>query len=237
MAVHGMRIRTVIHRIPSFSLEEFKMHVRAKGATAVIFLLVTVILGKTGVDTRERHQQQEPFFDILDIPPELRNIPERPTIYDLLTIPSLEEAAVLRISFAQDRPSHMSDLPPSGSAWKGNPAEFMSEPPLSIFKRDHSPPLRACPVKNEWIHVQTATDIYNEEVEVSQIQWFWHTTCLHENQACYGFSSSDEGTTTECRETNSWVMAWARVIGETDYSWRHIAIPTCCSCAVIESLR
>ncbi|XP_022102651.1 uncharacterized protein LOC110985729 [Acanthaster planci] len=229
-----MCMRAVSPLIPLSLMGDFKTGAQTKGVSAVVFLLIAVILGKTGVEARVAQQKSEPFFDILDVPPELRSIPEKPTLYDILSIPSMEEAAVMRISFAPDRPSHIPDVPNGGTAWSGDSTEFVPEPPLSMFKRDRGPPFRACPVKNEWVHIQTATDIYNEEVEVSQLQWFWHTTCRHENQSCYGFSPSEEGATTECRETNSWVMAWARELEETDYSWRHIAIPTCCTCAVIQ---
>ncbi|XP_033629674.1 uncharacterized protein LOC117291851 [Asterias rubens] len=216
---------------------DVKMRASGVAAKAALVVLLTVVFGKTSVDSTHTSNIHlpEPFIDILDVPPELRSIPERPTIYDLISIPSMDDTTSLRISFAPTRPRHIPGMPAIGLVWNQQSGEFLQEPPISIFKRDHSPPLRACPVTNEWIHVTTATDIYNVQVEVSQLQWFWHTTCLQENQACFGFPSSvEDGSFSECRETNSWVMAWAREVGETEYSWRHIAIPTCCSCAVTE---
>ena len=72
----------------------------------------------------------KPFYDILDVPPELRKIPERPNIYDLLTIPNLGEETAWRIFFSTDKPSHHPQLP----ARNKRPDDAVLETPLFISK-------------------------------------------------------------------------------------------------------
>ncbi|XP_071477071.1 uncharacterized protein [Diadema antillarum] len=171
----------------------------------------------------------QPFHDILDIPPEERHLPDGMTIYDILEMPAMSEANMRRIAFSKVRPSHIPD----------QSADFIEltakEQYLRVFKRKENQYVRACQSVSGWVQLTNGITVENEQVEVSSGQFFWETSCMEDGQRCHGFptpSTATDAAYSKCITLKSWVIAWARVKDETDYRWRHIALATCCACAV-----
>ncbi|XP_033629673.1 uncharacterized protein LOC117291849 [Asterias rubens] len=170
------------------------------------------------------------FLDSLTLPAKLRPLPpDVPTLYDILEMPSMEGANKQRISFSSTKPFHM-------------PAMRMSQPsrekrsfdlPFDKKSTDSSSEetLRACPANSEWVQMESATTLENQEVIVGARQWFWETKCLEEDGICFGFQNTSD-MTSSCKPVYSWVIAWARPLDIVKYEWRFIALKTCCSCAV-----
>ncbi|XP_072046359.1 uncharacterized protein [Amphiura filiformis] len=170
--------------------------------------------------------EPQPFVDILDIPPPLRLVPQGPTLFDLLKIlPPLEDLLARRIAFSVTKPNFVPDIPPR---WRRQD----KPDPYAIFKRQIPLMVRACPEHHEWAQIRSGINLDNTEVQITERQWFWRTTCLNNTQSCFGFKQRDDGLRSECRQTNSWMIAWAKPASAMDYRWQHIAVPTGCACAV-----
>ncbi|XP_011661697.1 uncharacterized protein LOC105437127 [Strongylocentrotus purpuratus] len=172
----------------------------------------------------------QPFHDILDIPPEERHLPDGMTIYDILEMPAMSEANLRRIAFSRVMPTHIPNISEENIIEVTEEERF-----LKVIKRQESDYVRACAASSGWVQVNDGITVENEFVEVSRGQFFFQTTCLHNGGACYGYPTPSTATAdrlSKCTTLKSWVIAWAKVRGDTEFGWRHIALATCCACAV-----
>nr|XP_054774613.1 uncharacterized protein LOC129282778 [Lytechinus pictus] len=172
----------------------------------------------------------QPFHDILDIPPEERHLPDGMTIYDILEMPAMTEENMRRIAFSRELPTHVPNISEESIIRVTEEQRF-----LKIIKRQDSDYVRACAASSGWVQVSDGITVDNQFVEVSSGQFFFQTTCLDSGGACYGYptpSTATEDRLSKCTTLKSWVIAWAKVRGETKFGWTHIALATCCACAV-----
>ncbi len=92
-------------------------------------------------------------------------------------------------------------------------------------------PISACSSNSDWETLHKAIDVNNDGVTVGRNQFFWITRCLAEGSQCHGFTET-ASKSSECRPEYKWQLAWGKPAGQPRYRWLHIAVPTCCSCAV-----
>ncbi|XP_022102652.1 uncharacterized protein LOC110985730 [Acanthaster planci] len=188
-------------------------------------------------DENEEHSRLpndsvQQFIDTLRIPPQLSPVTnDFPTREDFLRMPSMEGADAQRIAFGESKPTHSPavEIPLTPRNRRSLSYPFYKRSMVSSEET-----VRACEAQSDWVQITRATALENEEVILGTRQWFWQTTCLDEGGKCYGFMETPR-MTSSCRPVFSWVVAWARPESVMNYTWRFIALKTCCSCAVIKA--
>ncbi|XP_076466150.1 uncharacterized protein LOC143297618 [Babylonia areolata] len=120
--------------------------------------------------------------------------------------------------------SHKPQLPPS--------------PGHSQQKRSHRRHLysrEVCPSRTEWRLLHVSRDINNTQVQIFQPhdhstghQWFYTTTCLHDQEG----DGDGEGYRSHCTTKSSFVMALVRKAHEERFDWNWIRVNTSCSCYI-----
>ncbi|XP_038048976.1 uncharacterized protein LOC119722748 [Patiria miniata] len=172
------------------------------------------------------------FLDILRIPSKLRPLShDFPTMNDFMEMPSMEGADAQRVAFSESKPDYTPaiEIPLTARDRRSLPYPFYKR---SVVNSEET--VRACEAQSDWEQITRATALENEDVILGTRQWFWQTTCSDEEAKCYGFKETPH-MTSSCRPVFSWVVAWARPASVMNYTWRFIALKTCCSCAVIKT--